>query len=175
MLCVSHKDLLQCAVSPVCGGMPSKPFSRKYRAMYFDNHHASVKSVSLLVFWHVVNTLGCLKEKSVVNIWKMTLFLLSHTSINCWVWKFNLSPMNLQDLEHAVSSLVLGRIEFLSVNNFWKACQWLPHSCWFIYSLLHLTGQLFVFYSVLLCLKWDRPVTSMPRGCSELLERFLFI
>lgn len=28
---------------------------------------------------------------------------------------------------------------------------WLPASCWFIYSLLHLTGQLFVFHSVSLC------------------------
>lgn len=61
------------------------------------------------------------------------------------------------------------------VLKFWKSSQWLPASCSFIYSLLHLTGQLFVFHSVLVCVKWDRPVTSMLRGCFEFLERFLFI
>lgn len=42
-------------------------------------------------------------------------------------------------------------------------------------NVLHLTGQLFVLHSVLVCLKWDRPATSMLRGCFEFLETFLFI
>lgn len=34
---------------------------------------------------------------------------------------------------------------------FWRSCQWLPASCWFIYSLLHPAGQLFVFSTLSLC------------------------
>lgn len=58
------------------------------------------------------------------------------------------------------------------VLKFWKSRQWLSAACWVIYSLLHLTGQLFVLQSVLVCLKWDRPATSMLRGCFEFLETF---
>lgn len=159
----------------------NEAFSNQEWNHYARNHHLSVQILWCNVAHGIEFTYKSILCRRSLSVTENGFFFFFNVQIFQQLFRIRIHLVTIYVGILWIFSLFLStwKNSFISFDSFlesWRTYQQLPVFFYlFLYSSLQLIGQLFVFHSVLVCYKWDRPVTSMLRRCFEFHERFLFI
>lgn len=159
----------------------NEAFSNQEWNHYARNHHLSVQILWCNVAHRIEFTYKSILCRRSLSVTENGFFFFFNVQIFQQLFRIRIHLVTIYVGILWIFSLFLStwKNSFISFDSFlesWRTYQQLPVFFYlFLYSSLQLIGQLFVFHSVLVCYKWDRPVTSMLRRCFEFHERFLFI